>query len=54
MYTCYTAEQIFLHICMVIDVLCPLWQEILISVASDGEQKMTGCIQGAATQFEHA
>ena len=25
-----------------------------MSVASDGEQKMTGCIQGVATRFEHA
>ena len=25
-----------------------------MSVASDGEQKMTGCIQGVATCFEHA
>ena len=24
-----------------------------MSVASDGEQKMTGCIQGVATRFEH-
>ena len=39
---------------MAFNVLCPCWQEILISVASDGEQKMTGCIQGVATCFEHA
>ena len=52
-YTHHTAKQIFLNACKVFDVLCPWWQEILISVVSDGEQKMTGCIQGVATCFEH-
>ena len=34
MYTHNSAKQIFLHACKLFDVLCPCWQEILISVAS--------------------
>ena len=54
MNTCHTAKQIFLDACKVFEVLCPHWQEILISLAYDREQKMMGCIQGVATHFIHA
>jgi hypothetical protein len=39
MYTSHTVKHFYLNACKVFDVLCPCWQEILISVASDGEQK---------------
>jgi hypothetical protein len=55
MYTHHTPCQTdFLTSLQGVDVLCPHWQEVLISVASDGGQKMTGCIQGVVTCFEHA
>ena len=35
----------------ILDILCPEWQSIMLSITSDGEKKMTGHIQGVATRF---
>ena len=54
MFTCHTGEQIYLHAKKILDILCPEWQSIMLSITTDGEKKMTGHIQGVATRFEQA
>ena len=49
MFTCHTGEQINLHAKKILDILCPKWQSIMLSITTDGEKKMTGHIQGVAT-----
>ena len=38
----------------ILDILCPEWQSIMLSITTDGEKKMTGHIQGVAIRFEQA
>jgi hypothetical protein len=54
MFTCHTGEQIYLHVKKILDILCPEWQSIMLSITTDDEKKMTGHIQGVATRFEQA
>ena len=54
MFTCHTGEQIYLHAKKTLDILCPEWQSIMLSITADGEKSMTGHIQGVATRFEQA
>ena len=54
MFTCHTGEQINLHAKKILDILCPKWQNIMLSITTDGEKKMTGHIKGVATRFEQA
>ena len=48
----HTGEQIFLHSAKALDVLAPGWKQMVVSISTDGERKMTGCIQGVVTRFE--
>jgi hypothetical protein len=50
MFTQHTGEQIFIHATKVLDCICPQWQRILLSIATDGERKMTGHIQGVSNK----
>lgn len=52
MFSRHTGEQIFLHAEKALDVLCPEWRDLIVSISTDGERKMTGRIQGVATRFE--
>ena len=54
LFNCHSGEQIYLHAKKVLDILCPEWQSIMLSITADGEKKMTGHIQGVATWFEQA
>lgn len=36
-----------------LDVLCPLWRDIIIFVPTDGEKKMTGRSFGVAKRFDN-
>jgi hypothetical protein len=54
LFTSHTGEQIFLHVVKIIDIICPEWKSIILSITTDGEKKMTGNIQGVATRFEQA
>ena len=54
MFTRHTGEQIYLHAKKILDILCPEWQSIMLSITTDGEKKKTGHIQGVATRFEHS
>ena len=54
MFTCHTGEQIYLHAKKILDILCPEWQSIMLSITTDGEKEMTGHVQGVATRFEQA
>ena len=54
MFTYHTGEQIYLHAKKILDILCPEWKSIMLSITTDGEKKMTGHIQGVATRFEQA
>ena len=54
LFTCYTGEQIYLHAKKILDILCPEWQSIMLSITTDGENSMTGHIQWVATRFEQA
>ena len=52
MFSRHTGEQIFLHAAKALDVICPQWRDIIMSISTDGERKMTGRVQGFATLFE--
>ena len=54
LFTCHSGEQIYLHAKKILDILCPEWQSIMLSITTDDEKKMTGHIQGVATRFEQA
>ena len=54
LFTCHTGEHIYLYTKKILDILCPEWQSIMLSITTDGEKKMTGHIQGVATRFEQA
>lgn len=54
MFSHYTCEQISLHAAKTLDVLAFRWKEMVVSISTDGERKMTGCIQGVAACFEQA
>jgi hypothetical protein len=41
MFTCHTGEQIYLHAKKILDILCPEWQSIMLSITTDGKKKMT-------------
>ena len=47
LFTCHTGELMYLHTKKTLDILCPEWQSIMLSITTDGE-KMTGHIQGSA------
>ena len=44
LFTCHTGEQIYLHAEKILDILCPEWQSIMLSITIGGEMKMTGHI----------
>lgn len=52
MYSSHTGEQIFLCASKALDVVCPNWRNVIVSISTDGERKMTGKVQGVATRFE--
>jgi hypothetical protein len=52
MFCSHTAEQIFMHAKRALDVTCPQWRDPIVSIATDGERKMTGRVSGVATRFE--
>jgi hypothetical protein len=52
MFCSHTAEQIFVHATRALDVLCPQWRDLIVSITTDGERKMTGRVSGVATRFE--
>ena len=52
MFSSHTGEEIFSHASKALDVVCPDWRGVMISISTDGERKMTGRIQGVATRFE--
>ena len=54
MFSRHTGEEIFVHAAKALDVICPNWRDILVSVSTDGERKMTGRVQGVGTRFEQA
>lgn len=54
MFSRHTGEQIFLHATRALEVLAPSWKNMIVSISTDGERKMTGRIQGVATRFEQA
>ena len=54
MFTCHTGEQIYLHAKKILDMICPEWKSIMLSITTDGEKKITGHIQGVSTRFEQA
>ena len=54
LFTYHTGEQMYLHAEKILDILCPEWQSIMLSITIGGEMKMTGHIQGVATRFAQA
>ena len=44
LFTCHTGEQMYLHVEKILDILCPEWQSIMLSITIGGEIKMTGHI----------
>jgi len=52
MCSSHTGKEIFLLAERALDVICPNWRDLIVSVATDGERKMTGRVQGVATRFE--
>jgi hypothetical protein len=52
MFSRHSAEEIFRHAVMAMDALCPAWKDLIVSISTDGERKMTGRVQGVATRFE--
>lgn len=52
MLTCHSAEQIFIHAAILLDVLHTEWKNTLLSITTDKEREMTGHAQGDATCFE--
>ena len=42
LFTWHTGEQIYLHAKKILDMLCPEWQSIILSITTDGEKKMIG------------
>ena len=49
----HTGEEIFLHAAKArLDVISPRWRDVIVSISTDGEWKMTGRVQGVATRFE--
>lgn len=47
----HTAAAIFDATSKALDVMCPDWKSVLLSISTDGERKMTGQVKGVATQF---
>ncbi len=47
-------ESVLQHInaMKALNVICPRWRGVIISISTDGERKMTGRVQGVATRFE--
>jgi hypothetical protein len=37
--SCYTGKQIYLHAKEILDILCPEWKSIMLSITTDGERK---------------
>ena len=54
LFTHHTGEQIYWHAKKILDILCPEWNSIMLSITTDSEKKMTGHIQGVTTRFEQA
>jgi len=54
MFSQCTSEQIFLHTAKALDVLAPVWKQMLISISTDRECKMTRRFQCVATHFDQA
>ena len=53
MFSSHAAEQIFVHAEKVLDVLCPRWRDLILSISTDSKRKMTGRVSGVVTRFEH-
>jgi hypothetical protein len=54
MFGAHTAEQVFNHANTALNAVCPQWRDLIVSISTDGERKMTGRINGVATRFERA
>ena len=52
MFSRHAGEEIFLHAATALDVISPRWRDVIVSISTDGEWKMTGRVQGVATRFE--
>ena len=52
MFSCHTGEEIFLHVVKALNVICPRWRYVIISISTDGKCKMTGRVQDVATHIE--
>ena len=52
MFCSHTGEEIFNHAAKVLDVICPSWRNLIVSISTDGERKMTGLVRGVTTRFE--
>ena len=39
MFTHHTGEQIYLHAVKILDIFCPEWQSIMLSITTDDEEK---------------
>ena len=50
----HTAAEVYRHASAVLDVLCPQWRNMLISISTDGEPRMTGRIAVVAMLFKQA
>ena len=47
----HTGENVYLHICKFLDVVCPEWRSKLIGASADGAANMQGHISGTVTRF---
>ena len=52
-YKSHMAEVIFITVAKALDVLFPLWKETVISISTDSESKVTGCILGVPALFQN-
>lgn len=50
----HTKEQILLRAAKSLDVLAPYWRNMIGSISTGGERKMTGRVQGVVPRFEQA
>jgi hypothetical protein len=54
MFGAHTADQIFNHADTALNAICAQWRDIIVSISTDGERKMTGRVSGVATRFQRA
>ena len=54
MFERHTGENMFNLITTFFDIICPTWRTKLIGIGSDGENTMTGHLQGVVTRMEQA